>query len=43
MKIIIMVFLELILSIQEMQCEDNLFRQYCNSNFDRVNIIRSSA
>ena len=32
-----------ILSIQELQYEDNTFRQFCNPTFDRDNIIKSSA
>ena len=32
-----LVFLGLILSIQELQYEDNLFRQFCNPSFDRDN------
>ena len=42
-KTIILVFLGLILSILELKYEDNLFWQFCSPNFDRDNIIRSSA
>ena len=30
-------------SIQELQYEDNLLRQFCNPSFDRDKIIKSSA
>ena len=42
-KIIILVVLGFILSIQELQYEDSSFRQFCNPTFDRDNIIKSSA
>ena len=42
-KIIILVFLGFIFSIQELQYEDNTLRQFCNPNFDCDKIIKSSA
>ena len=36
-------FIGVILSIQELQYEDNSFRQFCNPTFDRDNIIKSTA
>ena len=29
-------------SIQELQCEDNLLRQFCNPSFDRDKIIKGA-
>ena len=42
-KIIILVFLGFILSIQELQYEDSTLGQFCSPRFDRDNIIKSSA
>jgi len=39
LKIIMLVFLGVIFSFQELQYEDNSFRQICNPCFDRDNMI----